>query len=124
MPLSINKYGTYGVRAKGYEAAEEQLQDARLLQEVGCYGIVLEKIPAELARKVSEELTIPMIGIGAGPYVDGQVLVMQDMLGLNKGFSPRFLRQYANLFDSVTEATRQYIKDVKLSDFPSIEESY
>ncbi len=124
MPQSINKYGTYGVRAKGDEEAEELLEDARLLQEVGCCGIVLEKIPAELARKVSEELTIPMIGIGAGPYVDGQVLVMQDMLGLNKGFSPRFLRQYANLFDSVTEATRQYIKDVKLSDFPSIEESY
>ncbi|NLY25007.1 MAG: 3-methyl-2-oxobutanoate hydroxymethyltransferase, partial [Bacteroidales bacterium] len=99
MPQSINKYGTYAVRAQDEEEARKLLDDAHLLQEAGCCSIVLEKIPAVLAKKVSEELTIPVIGIGAGPYVDGQVLVMHDMLGLNKGFSPRFLRRYANLFE-------------------------
>lgn len=124
MPQSINKYGTYAVRAKEEEEAEKLIEDARLLQEVGCCSIVLEKIPAELAGKVTEELAIPTIGIGAGPHVDGQVLVMQDMLGLNKGFSPRFLRRYADLFEVVTTAVQQYIHDVKSSDFPSEEESY
>ncbi len=124
MPQSINKYGTYAVRAQDEEEARKLLDDAHLLQEAGCCSIVLEKIPAVLAKKVSEELTIPVIGIGAGPYVDGQVLVMHDMLGLNKGFSPRFLRRYANLFEVMESAVQMYIKDVKSSDFPSAEESY
>jgi len=124
MPQSINKYGTYAVRAQEAEEARKLLDDAHLLQEAGCCSIVLEKIPATLAKKVAEELTIPVIGIGAGPDVDGQVLVMHDMLGLNKGFSPRFLRRYANLFDVVESALHQYIKDVKSADFPSQEESY
>lgn len=124
MPQSINKYGTYAVRAKEEEEAEKLMEDARLLQEVGCCAIVLEKIPAGLAGKVTAELTIPTIGIGAGPYTDGQVLVMHDMLGLNKGFSPRFLRKYANLFDEITMAVQQYVHDVKSSGFPSEEESY
>ena len=124
MPQSINKYGTYAVRAQDEEEARKLLDDAHLLQEAGCCSIVLEKIPATLAKKVAEELTIPVIGIGAGPYVDGQVLVMHDMLGLNKGFSPRFLRRYANLFEVMESAVQMYIKDVKSSDFPSTEESY
>ncbi|MDD2313662.1 MAG: 3-methyl-2-oxobutanoate hydroxymethyltransferase [Proteiniphilum sp.] len=124
MPQSINKYGTYAVRAQDDAEAAKLLDDAYLLQEAGCCAIVLEKIPAELGRKVSSELTIPTIGIGAGPYVDGQVLVMQDMLGLNKGFSPRFLRRYANLYDQIESAVRQYIDDVKSADFPSEAESY
>lgn len=124
MPQSINKYGTYAVRAQDEEEARKLLDDAHLLQEAGCCSIVLEKIPATLAKKVAEELTIPVIGIGAGPYVDGQVLVMHDMLGLNKGFSPRFLRRYANLFEVMESAVQMYIKDVKSSDFPSAEESY
>ena len=124
MPQSINKYGTYTVRAKEEEEAEKLMEDARLLQEIECCAIVLEKIPAELAGKVTTELTIPTIGIGAGPHVDGQVLVIHDMLGLNKGFSPRFLRRYANLFNEITTAVQQYINDVKSSDFPSAEESY
>lgn len=124
MPQSINKYGTYTVRAKEEQEAQKLMEDARLLQEAGCCSIVLEKIPAALAGKVTEELTIPTIGIGAGPHVDGQVLVMHDMLGLNKGFSPRFLRKYANLFDEITIAVQQYVNDVKSSGFPSEEESY
>ena len=124
MPQSINKYGTYAVRAKEEEEAAKLMKDARLLQEIGCSSIVLEKIPAALAGEVTAELAIPTIGIGAGPHVDGQVLVMHDMLGLNKGFSPRFLRRYANLFDEITIAVRQYMNDVKSSDFPSADESY
>ncbi|OJV80653.1 MAG: 3-methyl-2-oxobutanoate hydroxymethyltransferase [Bacteroidia bacterium 44-10] len=124
MPQSINKYGTYAVRAKEEEEAAKLMKDARLLQEIGCCSIVLEKIPAALAGEVTAELAIPTIGIGAGPHVDGQVLVMHDMLGLNKGFSPRFLRRYANLFDEITIAVRQYMNDVKSSDFPSVDESY
>lgn len=124
MPQSINKYGTYAVRAQEEEEAGKLIEDARMLQEVGCCSIVLEKIPAELAGKVTAELAIPTIGIGAGPSVDGQVLVMQDMLGLNKGFSPRFLRRYADLFSVVTSAVQQYVQDVKSSGFPSAEESY
>jgi 3-methyl-2-oxobutanoate hydroxymethyltransferase len=123
-PQSINKYGTYAVRAKEEKDAEKLMEDARLLQEAGCCSVVLEKIPAELAGKVTKELTIPTIGIGAGPHVDGQVLVIHDMLGLNKDFSPRFLRRYANLFDDITAAVRQYVNDVKSSGFPSAEESY
>ena len=106
MPQSINKYGSYALRAEEEEEASQLMKDALLLQEVGCCALVLEKIPAKLARKVAEKLRIPVIGIGAGPHVDGQVLVMHDMLGLNKGFSPRFLRRYANLFDNVTAACR------------------
>lgn len=124
MPQSINKYGTYAVRAQDEEEARKLIDDAHLLQEAGCCSIVLEKIPATLARKVAEGLTIPVIGIGAGPHVDGQVLVMHDMLGLNKGFSPRFLRRYATLYDVVESAVQMYIKDVKSADFPSMEESY
>lgn len=124
MPQSIHKYGTYGVRAKDEEESDKLLSDARLLQDAGCCGVVLEKIPSYLAKKVTEELYIPTIGIGAGPWTDGQVLVMQDMLGLNKGFSPRFLRRYANLFDEITLAVGNYVSDVKSSDFPSEKESY
>ena len=124
MPQSINKYGTYAVRAKEEKEAAKLMEDARLLQEAGCCSVVLEKIPAEVAGEVTAELTIPTIGIGAGAQVDGQVLVMHDMLGLNKGFSPRFLRRYANLFDEITTAVQQYVSDVKSSDFPSKEESY
>ena len=124
MPQSINKYGTFGLRAKEEEEANKLIEDAHLLEEAGCCSIVLEKIPAALAGKVARKRSIPMIGIGAGPEVDGQVLVMHDMLGLNKGFSPKFLRRYANLFDEITTAVQQYSKDVKSSDFPSAEESY
>lgn len=124
MPQSINKYGTYTVRAKEENEANRLLDDAYLLQEAGCFALVLEKIPSELAKRVSSELRIPVIGIGAGPHVDGQVLVMHDMLGLNKGFSPRFLRRYANLYDEIHAAVKNYIQDVKSSDFPSEKESY
>lgn len=124
MPQSINKYGSFGLRAKDDKEAQKLIDDAKLLEEVGCCSVVLEKIPAELAAKVTKELTIPTIGIGAGPFVDGQVLVMHDMLGLNKGFSPKFLRRYANLYDIITEAVQGYINDVKSSDFPSSKESY
>ena len=124
MPQSINKYGSFGLRAKDDNEAQKLIDDAKLLEEVGCCSVVLEKIPAELADKVTKELTIPTIGIGAGSHVDGQVLVMHDMLGLNKGFSPKFLRRYANLYDIITEAVASYINDVKSSDFPSSDESY
>jgi len=124
MPQSINKYGTYAVRAEDEVEAMRLVDDAHLLQEAGCCSLVLEKIPSMLAKKVADELTIPVIGIGAGPHVDGQVLVMHDMLGLNKGFSPRFLRRYANLFEEITIAVQNYIKDVKTADFPSEKESY
>ncbi|MDD2511717.1 MAG: 3-methyl-2-oxobutanoate hydroxymethyltransferase [Proteiniphilum sp.] len=124
MPQSINKFGTYAVRAEEEAEAARLLDDACLLQEAGCCSVVLEKIPAQLAKKVSAQLVIPTIGIGAGPHVDGQVLVMHDMLGLNKGFSPRFLRRYASLFDEITAAVQQYIHDVKTADFPSEKESY
>lgn len=124
LPQSINKYGTYAVRAKEADEAERLLEDAHALEEAGCCSLVLEKIPSSLAKRVAEELTIPVIGIGAGPHVDGQVLVMQDMLGINKDFSPRFLRRYANLYDEITHAVQHYISDVKSSEFPSEEESY
>ncbi|WP_106828245.1 3-methyl-2-oxobutanoate hydroxymethyltransferase [Parabacteroides pacaensis] len=123
-PQSINKFGTYTVRAKEEREAEKLIADAHLLEDIGCFGIVLEKIPAKLAAQVASELTIPMIGIGAGNGVDGQVLVMHDMLGINKGFSPRFLRRYADLYDTITDAVQSYIKDVKTSDFPNDKEQY
>ncbi len=124
MPQSINKFGTYTVRAKGEAEAGKLIEDARLLQELGCFAIVLEKIPAKLAGEVARELEIPIIGIGAGGEVDGQVLVMHDMLGINKEFSPRFLRRYANLHDVILNAVEHYINDVKSRDFPNETESY
>jgi len=123
-PQSIYKFGTYTVRAKEEEEAKKLMDDALLLQECGCFAIVLEKIPAALAAKVSKALSIPTIGIGAGPDADGQVLVMQDMLGITKEFQPRFLRRYADLDSVVTDAVKRYIKDVKAKDFPNKEEMY
>ena len=123
-PQSIYKFGTYTVRAKEEEEAEKLKRDANILQEAGCFGIVLEKIPASLAMSVSEQLTIPTIGIGAGNGCDGQVLVMHDMLGINTEFKPRFLRTYLNLNDEVTGAVKQYIKDIKSKDFPNEKEQY
>lgn len=123
-PQSIYKFGTYSVRAREEEEAEKLFEDAGLLEECGCFGIVLEKIPAELAGRVSKSLRIPTIGIGAGPEVDGQVLVMQDMLGINKEFNPRFLRRYADLDQVITGAIGQYISDVKMKSFPSDSEKY
>jgi 3-methyl-2-oxobutanoate hydroxymethyltransferase len=123
-PQSIYKFGTYAVRAKEEEEAEKLRSDALLLQELGCFAIVLEKIPAELARQVSASLSIPTIGIGAGADCDGQVLVMHDLLGINNEFKPRFLRQYLNLQEQVTGAVQKYIHDVKTKDFPSQGESY
>jgi len=123
-PQSINKFGTYVVRATNEIEANKLRKDALLLQEAGCFAIVLEKIPAELAKEVSESLTIPTIGIGAGGDCDGQVLVMHDMLGINTEFKPRFLRRYLNLDEQITGAIRQYISDVKSRDFPNEHESY
>ena len=123
-PQSINKFGTYTVRAREEAEAKKLIEDAHLLEEIGCFGLVLEKIPAALATRVAQELTIPVIGIGAGGGVDGQVLVMHDMLGINKGFSPRFLRRYADLSTTITEAVQVYIKDVKTRDFPNEKEQY
>lgn len=124
MPQSINKYGTYTVRAKDEAEAEKLVRDAHLLEEAGCFALVLEKIPSSLAERVAKELTIPVIGIGAGGKVDGQVLVVQDMLGMSKGFSPRFLRRYADLHTIMTDAIQQYVTDVKDSDFPNEKEQY
>ena len=124
MPQSINKYGTYGVRAKGEAEAEKLVRDAHLLEEAGCFGIVLEKIPAALAARVSGELTIPVIGIGAGGACDGQVLVVADMLGMTTGFSPKFLRKYADLHAVITDAVARYTADVKSGDFPNQSEQY
>jgi 3-methyl-2-oxobutanoate hydroxymethyltransferase len=123
-PQSIYKFGTYSVRAKEEVEANKLLEDAKLLEECGCFAMVLEKIPAELAKRVSESVHIPTIGIGAGPSTDGQVLVMQDMLGINKDFKPRFLRRYADLHSVATSAVSKYISDVKAKDFPSKEEMY
>jgi 3-methyl-2-oxobutanoate hydroxymethyltransferase len=124
VPQSIYKFGTYSVRAKEEVEAEQLRSDALLLQELGCFGLVLEKIPALLAKEVSESLIIPTIGIGAGGGTDGQVLVSHDMLGVTKDFQPRFLRRYAELFDIATEATSHYITDVKSRDFPNEKEQY
>lgn len=123
-PQSINKFGTYTVRAREEAEANKLIEDAHLLEEIGCFALVLEKIPAELAARVASELTIPVIGIGAGGGVDGQVLVMHDMLGINQGFSPRFLRRYANLGEEITRAVQSYIEDVKSQDFPNEKEQY
>ncbi|WP_343692538.1 3-methyl-2-oxobutanoate hydroxymethyltransferase [Chitinophaga sp.] len=123
-PQSINKFGTYSVRATEDAEAEKLLRDARLLEEAGCFAIVLEKIPALLAKKVAESVRIPIIGIGAGKYVDGQVLVMHDLLGINKDFKPRFLRRYLNLYETILGASKQYISDVKAKDFPNDSEQY
>ena len=123
-PQSINKFGTYTVRAREEAEAKKLIADAHLLEEIGCFAIVLEKIPAALAAQVASELTIPIIGIGAGGGVDGQVLVMHDMLGINQGFSPRFLRRYANLAEDITRAVQTYIEDVKTQDFPNEKEQY
>lgn len=123
-PQSIYKFGTYTVRAKDEAEAEKLKSDALVLQEAGCFAIVLEKIPAALAKVVSASVHIPIIGIGAGPDCDGQVLVVNDMIGLTKGFKPRFLRQYLNLYEGIVEAAQSYIRDVKSTDFPNEKEQY
>ena len=124
MPQSINKFGTYVVRAKEEAEANKLMEDAVLLEKAGCFAIVLEKIPAKLAEKVAKKVKIPIIGIGAGGEVDGQVLVIHDMMGMTKGFSPRFLRRYANLASIMTSAVGRYIEDVKTGDFPNEQEQY
>ncbi len=123
-PQSIYKFGTYVVRAKEEQEAQRLREDAKMLEDIGCFSLVLEKIPAQLATEVSSSLKIPTIGIGAGNGTDGQVLVLHDMLGLNQGFNPRFLRRYLNLFDEIKGATEQYITDVKAKDFPNEKEQY
>ncbi|MCP4457438.1 MAG: 3-methyl-2-oxobutanoate hydroxymethyltransferase [Cytophagales bacterium] len=123
-PQSIYKFGTYTVRAKEDVEANKLLEDAKMLEEIGCFGIVLEKIPSTLAKKVAKAVKIPIIGIGAGPDVDGQVLVLHDMLGITQDFKPRFLRQYADLNKIMNEAVGNYIKDIKDLDFPNEKESY
>ncbi len=123
-PQSIYKFGTYSVRAKEEEEAEKLMEDAIALQEAGCFSVVFEKIPADLAKRASESLSIPTIGIGAGVHCDGQVLVLHDMLGITKDFSPRFLRRYADIGESIDGAVRGYINDVRVGDFPREEESY
>lgn len=123
-PQSIYKFGTYTVRAKEEAEAEKLIEDAKLLQEAGCFALVLEKIPAGLAKRVAQSLEIPVIGIGAGNDVDGQVLVLHDMLGISQEFNPRFIRRYLNLYDDIKGAVQHYITDVKSKDFPSDRESY
>ena len=123
-PQSIYKFGTFTVRAKEEDEANKLRKDAKLLEEAGCFAIVLEKIPALLAKEVSESIAIPTIGIGAGGNCDGQVLVMHDMLGINTEFKPRFLRQYLTIYEQATLAVKQYIKDVKAKDFPNENEQY
>ncbi len=123
-PQSIYKFGTYNVRAKEKDEAKELLENAHILETTGCFALVLEKIPATLAGKVAKELTIPVIGIGAGNKVDGQVLVTHDMLGMTNEFNPRFLRRYLNLYDQMKKATEKYIQDIKTKDFPNDKEQY
>lgn len=123
-PQSIYKFGTYNVRATEEQEAEKLIRDAKLLQDAGCFALVLEKIPSALAQRVASSLSIPVIGIGAGGGVDGQVLVVHDMLGINNEFSPRFLRRYLNLYDEIKQAVGQYIHDVKSHDFPNDREQY
>lgn len=123
-PQSIYKFGTYAVRAKEDAEAEKLIEDAKMLDEVGCFSLVLEKIPASLTKKVSESVHIPTVGIGAGPDADGQILVIHDLLGINKEFKPRFLRRYAELEDLMTNAISHYVQDVKAKDFPNEKESY
>jgi 3-methyl-2-oxobutanoate hydroxymethyltransferase len=124
VPQSIYKFGTYTVRAKEEVEAEQLRNDAKLLQELGCFGMVLEKIPAKLTKEVSESLLIPTIGIGAGMHADGQVLVTHDLLGITKDFQPRFLRRYMNLFEDIKTAVQSYVNDVKIKDFPNQKEQY
>ncbi|MGY8950991.1 MAG: 3-methyl-2-oxobutanoate hydroxymethyltransferase [Flavobacteriales bacterium] len=123
-PQSIYKFGTYTVRAKEEEEAEKLIEDAKLLEETGCFAIVLEKVPAKLAKRVSESVSIPIIGIGAGSDVDGQVLVLHDMIGMTHEFNPRFLRRYLNLYEDITGAVQNYVSDVKSEDFPNEKEQY
>lgn len=123
-PQSINKFGTYTVRAKEEAEAEALVKNAHLLEDAGCFSIVLEKIPAALGKRVAGEIRIPVIGIGAGMHVDGQVLVMHDMVGITKDFSPRFLRRYLDLYEEIKGATEKYIQDVKSRDFPNEKEQY
>ena len=123
-PQSIYKFGTYTVRAKEEIEAKKLLADAKLLEKTGCFALILEKVPAKLAQKIAESVSIPVIGIGAGNGVDGQVLVLHDMLGMNHEFSPRFLRRYLNLYDDITRAVKSYATDVKSSDFPNEKEQY
>ena len=123
-PQSIYKFGTYTVRAKEEEEAEQLMEDAKLLEKLGCFGLVLEKIPAELTKKVSESLTIPTIGIGGGKHADGQVLVVHDLLGMTHEFNPRFLRRYMNLYEEMGKAISNYVSDVKSQDFPNDDEQY
>ena len=123
-PQSIYKFGTYEVRAKNRQEADTLLEDAIMLQEIGCFSVLLEKIPNLLSKKVSSKLNVPIIGIGAGSHVDGQVLVLQDMLGMNKDFSPRFLRRYLDLDSLISEAVKRYSDDIKTGDFPNQEEQY
>ncbi|GGD06438.1 3-methyl-2-oxobutanoate hydroxymethyltransferase [Hyunsoonleella pacifica] len=123
-PQSIYKFGTYTVRAKEEQEAKQLLSDARMLEKLGCFAIVLEKIPAKLAQQVAESVSIPIIGIGAGPDVDGQVLVLHDMIGMTHEFNPRFLRRYLNLYEEMTTAISQYVDDVKTQDFPNESEKY
>lgn len=123
-PQSIYKFGTYTVRAKEEDEADKLIEDAKVLERLGCFALVLEKIPAHLAKKVAESISIPVIGIGAGNGVDGQVLVIHDMLGMNNEFSPRFLRRYLNLFEEMTTAISKYVADVKAIDFPNENEQY
>ena len=123
-PQSIYKFGTYTVRAKEQEEADKLLADAKLLEDAGCFALVLEKVPAQLAKKVAESINIPVIGIGAGAGVDGQVLVLHDMLGMTHEFNPRFLRRYLSLFDQITVAVQSYVSDVKSTDFPNEKEQY
>lgn len=123
-PQSIYKFGTYTVRAKEEQEALKLIEDAKLLEKLGCFALVLEKIPAKLAQQIAESISIPVIGIGAGSGVDGQVLVIHDMLGMNNEFSPRFLRRYMNLYEGMTLAVSQYVEDVKSKDFPNEKEQY
>jgi 3-methyl-2-oxobutanoate hydroxymethyltransferase len=123
-PQSIYKFGTYAVRAREEAEAAKLIADAKMLEECGCFGIVLEKIPATLAKQVAEEVKIPIIGIGAGPHVDGQVLVLHDLVGITKDFNPKFLRRYADVHTIITEAVGQYITDVKSKEFPNEKEGY
>ena len=123
-PQSIYKFGTYTVRAKQEEEAEQLINDAKMLEKVGCFSVVLEKVPAKLAEKISKKISIPVIGIGAGRNVDGQVLVIHDMLGMSKEFNPRFLRRYSDLNQIITDAVSKYSTEVKSEDFPNKEEQY
>ncbi|MCF7568009.1 3-methyl-2-oxobutanoate hydroxymethyltransferase [Sabulilitoribacter arenilitoris] len=123
-PQSIYKFGTYTVRAKEEQEAEQLIEDAKMLERIGCFAIVLEKIPATLAKEVAESVSIPIIGIGAGPHVNGQVLVLHDMLGMTHEFNPRFLRRYLHLYEEMTTAISQYVNDVKTQDFPNESEQY